>query len=471
MGVTYTKFNDLLEERLRYNQSIYERASVFYPNPKQKEVYDCECKRIIVKGGRKSGKTATEVYRIITQKDRIGEISVVYTLTNQAVRDIWIKEFEKQRPPGMEIIYHRGLIKLPNGGEVWLKHGQNFDSATLARGVSVATHFVFDEHAWNAPDLWTVVAPNTLPKKASVVFVSSPWIGHFYDLYKQAKDIENSEIELPEDKKTWRVFDRSSFDGTPNGTTDEEWAAGIYALKPTMPQLEWEVEIEGRFPEESGDVFKDVNEAYKDNGSLGEKPASDITVAVGLDVARKNDKTAMVAIDKNCNVWVLMNGHTAFSEWEGVAKTVRENLNDISLSGKIWLDNTGIGDGVRGELARQGIEVLPVIFNAVEEGQAHNNKTIMVTNLQIAFENHKLKIAPGPLGEELRRQLLAYTYKLNETTHNISFSKPSGYDDDLVDALLLAYTCALRQLNKPQYRPLNIEPPTAIGTGIFGKGR
>jgi hypothetical protein len=72
----------------------------------------------------------------------------------------------------------------------------------------------------------------------------------------------------------------------------------------------------------------------------------------------------------------------------------------------------------------------------------------MVTNLQLAFGAGKIKIVNSELGDMLRRELLAYTYKYSELTKHIHYDHPAGGHDDLVDALLLAWTNMLDKMPK-----------------------
>jgi len=307
-------------------KSIHEHSSIFFPNPKQTEVFNCDKKRIIVKGGRKAGKTSEEVFKTLEKRDYPGALTFVYTKTYPMLKDIWLREFEAQRRPRMTINYSDCIIKLPHGGQVVLRHGGNHDSAELSRGVSQATDFLFDEFAFLAPDLWDTVKFNLWSKDACAVFMSSPWVGHFHALWKYAEEAINDPNHLEHD--LWATFHRTSYDGTPCYLTKEEWRNRIDREKGSMSAEMWRVEVEAEFPEESGNVFTKIGKAFaRGRGEdpdhptpkLAPFPSPDEPLVFGIDIGN-DDRTTIVALDKNGNCWALLNTTDPIGEWEGITK-------------------------------------------------------------------------------------------------------------------------------------------------------
>ena len=64
------------------------------------------------------------------------------------------------------------------------------------------------------------------------------------------------------------------------------------------------------------------------------------------------------------------------------------------------------------------------------------SKNALVQNLQIAFEQDRIKI----LGDDKQiNELGYYSAEFNPKTRNVSYNAPSGLHDDLCIALMLSY--------------------------------
>lgn len=456
-------------------KSIHEHSSIFFPNPKQTEVFNCDKKRIIVKGGRKAGKTSEEVFKTLEKRDYPGALTFVYTKTYPMLKDIWLREFEAQRRPRMTINYSDCIIKLPHGGQVVLRHGGNHDSAELSRGVSQATDFLFDEFAFLAPDLWDTVKFNLWSKDACAVFMSSPWVGHFHALWKYAEEAINDPNHLEHD--LWATFHRTSYDGTPCYLTKEEWRNRIDREKGSMSAEMWRVEVEAEFPEESGNVFTKIGKAFaRGRGEdpdhptpkLAPFPSPDEPLVFGIDIGN-DDRTTIVALDKNGNCWALLNTTDPIGEWEGITKKIVGVLKKYKIATPPWYDNTGIGNTFAVLLFQNEISLKQIAFNGRETGNRFNNKRTMVNNLQVAFELNEINIADNEFATEFKDQLLLYKKTLSKIGDNIEFNAPSGCHDDLVAALMLAWSCKIATLDKMGTgEPIDYKVPDRIDLAIFG---
>jgi hypothetical protein len=138
----------------------------------------------------------------------------------------------------------------------------------------------------------------------------------------------------------------------------------------------------------------------------------------GIDVAKSVDWTVIIGLDQNGNVSYLKRFQ---KDW---GSTKQEILN---LPRKpIVIDSTGVGDPIYEDLLRQGIQIQGLKFTSQSKQQ-------LMMGLQTAIQTGKIGFPQGVITEEL--EVFEYQY----TPTGVKYSAPSGFHDDAVMALALAY--------------------------------
>lgn len=142
------------------------------------------------------------------------------------------------------------------------------------------------------------------------------------------------------------------------------------------------------------------------------------SVAMGLDLARKQDWCVLIGLDKE--------GFTAGferwqSSWEETDKRVRRYAKGIPL----LVDATGVGDPVYERIAGWHPRAEPYVFSP-------KSKQLLMEGLAWAIQNRVVHFPDGAIRAEL--DTFEYVY----TRTGVQYSAPVGYHDDCVVALALA---------------------------------
>lgn len=141
-------------------------------------------------------------------------------------------------------------------------------------------------------------------------------------------------------------------------------------------------------------------------------------VYFGIDLAKSYDWTVIIGLDSN--------GHVAYfdrfqKDWYST------RLEVLKLPKKpIIIDSTGVGDPIFEDLQRAGLMIQGLKFT-------QNSKQQLMVGLQTAIHTGSIGYPNGLIVNEL--EIFEYQY----SSHGVKYSAPSGFHDDCVMALALAY--------------------------------
>lgn len=373
-------------------------------HPAQNEIRKANARFAVVAAGRRFGKT------------RLGVGLCLQCAVNGGVA-WWVAPSYKMSEVGWKPLVHaanqlKGLaeirqgdkiINFPGGGSVAVRSADNPQSL---RGQGL-DFLVMDECAFIQKEAWTeALRPSLSDKQGKALFISTPkgrnW---FWEIY-QRNDGE------------WRSFHY------PTASNPYIKASEIEAAKLDLPELIFRQEFLAEFIDDSGSVFRRV----QDNATAEEiiSPIPGRTYAAAVDVAQSVDYTVctvmdtaskrMVYLDRfnRCDYPVLEDRLAAmYAKWKLQSMTVESN---------------SIGQPVIDHLQQRGLNIRR--FTTSQQ-----SKQTIIQGLQSAFEHDEIKIIPNPV---LIAELLSFESK-RTTGGAYSYSAPDGLHDDTVMSLAMAW--------------------------------
>lgn len=151
--------------------------------------------------------------------------------------------------------------------------------------------------------------------------------------------------------------------------------------------------------------------------------APDALMAIGVDLARKLDFSAMIGMNSSRQVTFIERFQ---DEWSEQKRRIVGKA--FGMNSKVIIDATGVGDVIVEDIRNSGVQVEGFIFS-------NQTKTNLIQNLQTAFQQGTISI---PNDAQLIEELEAYQLSYDEDTRKYKYGAPEGLHDDLVIALALA---------------------------------
>ncbi len=179
--------------------------------------------------------------------------------------------------------------------------------------------------------------------------------------------------------------------------------------------------------------------------------------SVGIDLAKSSDYTAWTVVRKDVEPKRLVDcgrlPHMDFGEQAKLLAAICARFGNVPAT----VDATGVGSAVIEMLEAEGVNVEPFVFNLA-------SKTQIVTDLQVGFEQRQLLLPKegrtldeSRAAQDLETELFAYDSKPSAT--HIKFGAKSGFFDDMVTALALAWHDAVPGERAPQTTFVSLTPP------------
>jgi hypothetical protein len=141
-------------------------------------------------------------------------------------------------------------------------------------------------------------------------------------------------------------------------------------------------------------------------------------VAYGIDLAKSVDFTVIIGIDNGGNVAYFDRFQM---DWHNTKETIRR-----LPAAPILADSTGVGDPILEDLKREGINIEGLKFTSQSKQQ-------LMEGLAQAIQQGKISYPEGVIVDEL--DIFEYQF----TANGVRYSAPSGFHDDCVMALALAW--------------------------------
>jgi hypothetical protein len=146
--------------------------------------------------------------------------------------------------------------------------------------------------------------------------------------------------------------------------------------------------------------------------------SGDSPVVFGVDLAKSHDFTVVVGLDRNGSVSLLDRYQL---DW----RTTKQRLIALPKI-PMALDSTGVGDPIHEDLRAEGLDVEGYKFTGTSKQQ-------LMEGLASAIHQRKITFPDGVITQELE------TFEYQYTAHGVRYSAPSGFHDDAVMAIALAW--------------------------------
>jgi phage FluMu gp28-like protein len=367
---------------------------IFLPTPhaNQQKILESDKRFRVIMCGRRFGKS--ELSQILGVSYAVKGLQVAYITPTYGLAKVFFGRLTESLP----FPKNKSDLKIDfsNGGQIEFFTGERLDNL---RGRKF--HLVIIDEASFIPDLekgWqNSIRPTLTDYKGKAVFLSTPkGKNFFYSLFMKAGEND------------WASFKFTSYDN-PHIDPKE-----IDDARMQLPEVVFEQEYMANPAENSANPFgsKFIRACIK--------PISNQQiVAFGIDLAKSVDHTAIIGLDNSGNV-------AYFDRFQMDWHNTKENIKRLPRS-PILIDSTGVGDPITEDLKREGIMIEGLKFTSQSKQQ-------LMEGLATAIQQNKIGFPDGVIVKEL--EIFEYIF----SSHGVRYSAPSGFHDDCVMALALAWS-------------------------------
>lgn len=369
---------------------------LYKAHPAQQQVIDCDSRFIVMMAGRRFGKSL--ISQTIALASGIKKQRVAYITPTYQLGKVFFKELVDLLPPE---IYSKNeadlVIQFITGGSIRFFTGERLDNL---RGLKF--HLcIIDEASFipNLEDGWlNSIRPTLTDYKGRAFFLSTPkGKNYFYSLF--LKGINNEE--------GWASFKFTTYD---NPHIDK---SEIDDARMQLPEAVFEQEYMANPAENAANPFGSTY-IRQCTFPMSNQPA----VVYGIDLAKAVDYTVIIGLDGNGNV-------CHFDRFQKDWKQTKETIQQLPKV-PILMDTTGVGDPIFEDLVRENVPVTGYKFTS-------SSKQQLMEGLASAIQQRKIQFPEGAITSEL--EIFEYQY----TATGVKYSAPSGFHDDCVMALALAW--------------------------------
>jgi phage FluMu gp28-like protein len=346
--------------------------------------------------GRRWGKSL--ICQVITCLESMQGKRVAYITPTYLLAKAFFDELALLMPATVAIPNRSDLtFKLITGGSIRFFTGERLDNL---RGLKF--HYVIIDEASFIPNLeegWNnAIRPTLTDFQGKAIFLSTPkGKNFFYSLYLKGLDPSGE----------WESFKYSSYDNP--HIADEE----IDSARLALPEVVFEQEYMANPAENSANPFGS-QALSRCVSAMSQDPVR----VFGIDLAKYSDWTVIIGLDGAGNVAYFDRFQ---SDWASTQNKIRM-LPKVPM----LVDSTGVGDPVVEQLQREGLAIEGFKFTS-------QSKQELMLGLQVAIHQEKIHYPAGMIQEEL--EIFEYQYSAN----GVKYSAPSGFHDDCVMALALAW--------------------------------
>jgi hypothetical protein len=290
-------------------------------------------------------------------------------------------------------------------------HFLSTDNYNTIRGFSF-NYMVIDEAAFVKQEaIEQAVMPTLTALGKKCLIISTPKSKNWFYEYFLRGNTQNP---------TYIAFKGRSHD---NPYVDQSF---IEEQRKSLPATIYNQEYDAEFTDAGNDVFTNIAEACVLNNFTYE-PTRGIKYFAGVDLGLTNDYSVLTIMDEFGRVLIIerING-TSYAD---ITKTFTNTIKRYGVCGG-YVEVNGPGKPV--------FEVLHSHEKKLREFVTTNtNKMDGIRGLIYDIQESKIELPSKDLFPQLFNELSSFTYKINPTG-TVSFSSPSGMNDDCVMSLMLA---------------------------------
>ena len=305
------------------------------------------------------------------------------------------------------------LIMLRNGSTIFFKSAEQKDGL---RGYTVTGIYVVDEAAFISDDVFFETLAWVNVSQAPVVLCSTPKhkTGFFFKYYMLGLSNEPNIFSY-----NWSEFDTSAL--LP--------AEKLAEYQRNLPQSQFKTEFLGEFLDNEGGVFGDFGKIISNEYN----PNLNCYMGIDWGTGQGQDETAIAIFNSDRQ----MTGLYHFSDKDETATVsyIIELMKQYKPL-KCQVETNSIGSVFYGLLDKAiksaGLPVMLLRFTTTNE-----SKEKLINNFQVAMQNDNVTILDN---QTLRIQMDMYEMKVNQNGKR-TYNAASGYHDDCIIAMLLAFNC------------------------------
>ena len=300
-------------------------------------------------------------------------------------------------------------ITFINGSIMYFRSAEREDNL---RG-NTLDYLVVDEAAYIKDTVWSqVLRATVLVKGKKVLFLSTPRGRNWF--YEMALRGESDEYIQ------YKTFKGSSFDSP--YISEEE----LNEAKMSLPESIYRQEILAEFLEGSGEVFQAIKTIC--HLSFYPQHISNEKYYAGLDFGRQNDYTVLTILNSEGKMVDFYRERQ--KSWDII-------ISEVVVKLKKWkpityVEVNSIGDVLFEQIKKQYASVQPFITN-------NDTKQNMIEDLIMGMNESKIMLPSPELNADLYKELSVFTYEYSPRTRKVKYGAPSGFHDDCVISLALAY--------------------------------
>jgi len=361
------------------------------PHINQRQILDSNKRFIVVMCGRRFGKS--ELSQILGITEALKGGSVAYVTPTYGLAQVFFERLTKTLP------FKNNISKLkiycPNEGSIEFFTGERLDNL---RGRKF--HLVIIDEAAFISDLedgWNnSIRPTLTDYEGRAVFLSTPrGKNFFYSLF------------MKQGENDWQSFKFSTYDN-PHINPREIDEARIQ-----LPEVVFNQEYLADPAENSANPFGNafIRRCIK---PMSAQPI----VCYGIDLAKSVDFTVIIGLDNAGNVAYFDRFQL---DWHNTKETIKR-----LPPAPIVVDSTGVGDPILEDLLREGVNIEGLKFTSQSKQQ-------LMEGLSSAIQQGRIGFPEGVIVDEL--DVFEYQF----TANGVRYSAPSGFHDDTVMALALAW--------------------------------
>ncbi len=361
------------------------------PHINQRQILESSKRFIVVMCGRRFGKSELSQILCITEALKGGQVA--YVTPTYGLAQVFFERLAKVLP------FKNNISKLkiycPNEGSIEFFTGERLDNL---RGRKF--HLVIIDEAAFISDLedgWNnSIRPTLTDYEGRAVFLSTPrGKNFFYSLF------------MKQGENDWQSFKFSTYDN-PHINPREIDEARIQ-----LPEVVFNQEYLADPAENSANPFGNafIKRCIK---PISAQPI----VCYGIDLAKSVDFTVIVGLDNNGNVAYFDRFQL---DWHNTKETIKR-----LPPAPIIVDSTGVGDPILEDLLREGVNIEGLKFTSQSKQQ-------LMEGLASAIQQGRIGFPEGVIVDEL--DVFEYQF----TANGVRYSAPSGFHDDCVMALALAW--------------------------------
>jgi hypothetical protein len=400
----------------------------FTPTSKQKEIIDActddTTKYIVGCFGRQAGKSFTAQNLILkwVLEDN-GSVAMWVSPVYSQAKKVFTELVNSIAGTGLTKSVNKSELEIRfiNGSTLYFRSGEREDTL---RGYTL-TYLVIDEAAYIKDNVWSeVLRPTVLVHGKKVLFISTPkgknW---FYNIA-----MRGGSIEYPQ----YKTFYATSFD-SPFITKEE-----LEEAKLSLPDNIYKQEILAEFIDDGGEVFGNLK--LTSIMSAYSQQETNEKYYAGLDFGRQNDYTVLIILNSKGEMVDFYRERQ--KSWDIIISEILVKLRKWKPVG--YAEVNSIGDVLYETLKKQYANIQPFVTN-------NDSKQNLIEDLIMGMNENKIKLPNQTLNPDLYKELSVFTYEYSPKTRRVKYGSPSGFHDDCVISLALAYHSFKTKINYGKY--------------------